>query len=102
MTRLTHRPAMTKSVDLGRKATKQTNKQNNKLIPAVFTMLICLLEDYSKFNQNICIDVQCPSRLQQTTNFAKLGMIFHENCLPADNSHEISCLISYFLKSCKV
>ena len=23
----------------------------------------------------------------------KLGMIFHENCLPADNSHELSCLI---------
>ena len=26
----------------------------------------------------------------------KLGMIFHENCLPADDSHEISCLICYF------
>ena len=25
----------------------------------------------------------------------KLGMIFHENLLPADDSHEISCLI-YF------
>ena len=25
-------------------------------------------------------------------------MIFHENCLPADNSHEISCLICNFLK----
>ena len=23
----------------------------------------------------------------------KKGTIFHENCLPADNSHEISCLI---------
>ena len=29
-------------------------------------------------------------------------MIFHENCLPADNSHEISCLMSYFLKSSNV
>ena len=28
-------------------------------------------------------------------------MIFHENRLPADNSHEISCLICYFLKSSK-
>ena len=26
-------------------------------------------------------------------------MIFHENRLPADDSHEISCLIRYFLKS---
>ena len=25
-------------------------------------------------------------------------MIFHENCLPADNSHETSCLILLFLK----
>ena len=29
-------------------------------------------------------------------NFRKKGIIFHENCLPADNSHEISCLICYF------
>ena len=29
-------------------------------------------------------------------NFQKKGMIFHENCLPADNSHEISCFICYF------
>ena len=41
-------------------------------------------------------------RLQQTTNFGtsllilKKGMIFHENRLPADDSHEISCLIYYF------
>ena len=28
-------------------------------------------------------------------------MIFNENCLPADNSHEI-CLICYFLKSSKI
>ena len=26
----------------------------------------------------------------------KVGMIFHENCLPADDSHEISCLICNF------
>ena len=26
----------------------------------------------------------------------KIGMIFHENRLPADDSHEISCLIRYF------
>ena len=25
----------------------------------------------------------------------------HENRLPADDSHEIPCLICYFLKSCK-
>ena len=29
-------------------------------------------------------------------------MILHENCLPADDSHEISCLICYFLKSGKI
>ena len=27
--------------------------------------------------------------------FRKKGMIFYENCLPADDSHEISCLICY-------
>ena len=27
---------------------------------------------------------------------------WHENCLPADNSHEISCLICYFWKSGKI
>ena len=26
-------------------------------------------------------------------------MVFHENRLPADDSHEISCLICYFEKS---
>ena len=26
----------------------------------------------------------------------KLGMTLHENRLPADDSHEISCLICYF------
>ena len=31
------------------------------------------------------------------SNFRKkYGMIFHENRLPADDSHEISCLICYF------
>ena len=29
-------------------------------------------------------------------------MILHENRLPSDNSHEISCLICYFLKSGKI
>ena len=29
-------------------------------------------------------------------------MIFHENRLPADDSHEISCLICYFLKRGKI
>ena len=29
------------------------------------------------------------------------GMIFHENCLLADDSHEISCLVYYFLKNRK-
>ena len=30
-------------------------------------------------------------------NFQKKeGMIFHENSLPVDDSHEISCLICYF------
>ena len=29
-------------------------------------------------------------------------MIFHENRLPADDSHEISCLLCYFQKSCKI
>ena len=39
------------------------------------------------------------SRLQQMTNFATSflkGMLFHENRLPADDSHEISCLICCF------
>ena len=35
------------------------------------------------------------------SNFKKKGMIFHENCLPADDSHEISCLICYFEKAAK-
>ena len=31
------------------------------------------------------------------TNFRqKKGMILHVNCLPADDSHEISCLFGYF------
>ena len=29
-------------------------------------------------------------------------MLFHENRLPADDSHEITCLICYFLKSGKI
>ena len=29
-------------------------------------------------------------------------MIFHENRLPADDSHEISCLICFFRKSGKI
>ena len=29
-------------------------------------------------------------------------MIYHENRLPADDSHEISCLICYFWKSRKI
>ena len=29
-------------------------------------------------------------------------MILHENRLPADDSHEISCIICYFRKSSKV
>ena len=32
----------------------------------------------------------------------KEGMIFHENRLPADDFHEISCLIYYFWKSSKI
>ena len=31
----------------------------------------------------------------------KKGIIFDENRLPADDSHEILCLICYFLKSSK-
>ena len=45
------------------------------------------------------------SRLQQVPNFAtsciildKTSMIYHETRLPADNSHEISCLICNFCK----
>ena len=29
-------------------------------------------------------------------------MIFHENCLPADNYHEIPCIICYLWKSSKI
>ena len=29
-------------------------------------------------------------------------MILHENRLPVDDSHELSCLICYFLKSGKI
>ena len=32
----------------------------------------------------------------------KKGMILHENRLPADDSHEISCLICYFEKNSKI
>ena len=32
----------------------------------------------------------------------KKGMILHENCLSADDSHEISCLICYFWKMGKI
>ena len=32
----------------------------------------------------------------------KQGMLFHENRLPADNPHEITCLICYFRKSSKI
>ena len=35
-------------------------------------------------------------------NSQKWGMILHENRLPADDYHEISCLICYFLKSSKI
>ena len=28
-------------------------------------------------------------------------MLFHENCLPADNSHEIACLFVIFEKAAK-
>ena len=46
------------------------------------------------------------SRLQLTTDLAtsfpifknKIGTISHENHLPADDSHEISCLICYFFE----
>ena len=31
----------------------------------------------------------------------KKGMILHENRLPADDTHEISCLICYFEKAAK-
>ena len=33
--------------------------------------------------------------------FLKKDMIFHENCLPADNAHEIACLLCYFEKNKK-
>ena len=37
------------------------------------------------------------------SNFRKkYGMIFHENRLPSDDSHEIACLICYFWKSSKI
>ena len=29
-------------------------------------------------------------------------MLLHENCLPAEDSHEISCLFCYFQKSGKI
>ena len=31
-------------------------------------------------------------------NFQQKSMILHENRLPADDSHAISCLICYFMK----
>ena len=46
------------------------------------------------------------SSLQILQHFSKFSekkrMIFYENCLPADDSHEISCLICYFWKSGKI
>ena len=34
--------------------------------------------------------------------FRKKGMLFHENRLAVDNSHEVSCLICYFGKAAKM
>ena len=53
-----------------------------------------------------CLNLQAPITTAEDDNFCdifpnfwkKLGMIFHENRLPADDSHEIiiSCLLCYF------
>ena len=36
------------------------------------------------------------ANFQRIANFRKKGMMFHENRLPADDSHEISFFICYF------
>ena len=38
---------------------------------------------------------------RKKTKQKKQGMMFHENRLPADDPHEISCLIFYFEKAAR-
>ena len=54
-------------------------------------MLLALKEPITTTGDDKFCDI-FPTFLQ------KQGMIFHENRLPADDSHEISCLICYFRK----
>ena len=66
-----------------------------------------LINKSSLFQIHIhCKPLKRQSRLQQTTNFAtsflifkKSGMIFHENRLPADDSHEYHALFVIFVKA---
>ena len=52
-----------------------------------------IMQHFSKFSEKIRNAISWES---------SAGMIFHENRLPADDSHEISCLICYFWKSIKI
>ena len=63
-----------------------------------------------KVQGDMCVEVKFKrqSQLQQTTNFAAFflifekNMMFHDNRLQADHSHEISCLFCYFWKCSKI
>ena len=129
---------MTIAVDLGHKATKQTNLPAGWIILQAFVVKINFFEKlFQEYHhcQTVWIQIRLDfllgpiwvqtvckcyqqmtlvhvgkkfnpshqSQLQQTKKFVtsleifeKKSMIFHENCLPADDSHEISCLIWYF------
>ena len=61
---------------------------------------------YFKIYNKSNLTLQAPSRLQQMPNFTACfpifkGMIFQSNSLPADESHETSCLFVIFIKAAK-
>ena len=63
--------------------------------------LLCLYRPISKSVMLKCLTLKAPITTAADDKFCsifpiflkKQGVILHENCLPADNSHEISCLI---------
>ena len=62
------------------------------------------MQPNANFHQNQMLTLKAPIIAAADNTFCDIfsnfrknkGMIFHENCLPADNSHVISCLICYF------
>ena len=56
-----------------------------------------------KFNEHDHLTLKAPittaaDKFLDLSQFCKKDMIFHENHLQADDSHEISCLIRYLKK----